>query len=494
MVAFDEMLADVASSSADRSATAEALGLEAGLLPAWRDYFLALLQREPRFAEGRRYLRSDVISVLRRLIPEDARVLEVGVGGGHVLAALPNRVRHGIDILPEAVDAARRLDTTSRIELADVLRWRSGERYGAIVCDRLIHSVHDVQRMLDNVAAHLEEDGRVYLTCFNYLWGLPLGIAARLGVSEPSPPENWFSASTLDNVFTLCGLEPVHFEDRILVPFDVPSLNKFAAQLPPFRHGSLYRTYVLRRRTVRRDPNPTVSVIIPARNESKNIADAIARMPPMGAETEVVFVEGGSTDGTWEEIQRLLAAYDGPLRLRAFRQTGKGKGDAVRLGFEKATGQILMILDADLTVPPEELPKFFDAMTSGIADFVQGTRMVYPMEDEAMRFLNRLGNTFFALSFSFLLDQSIKDTLCGTKVLWKKDYERLAAARAYFGKLDPFGDFDLIFGARKLNLKIVEIPIRYKSRVYGETNISRFRDGALLLRMTALAARKIKFA
>jgi SAM-dependent methyltransferase len=460
----------------------------------WREYFLALLRRDPRFASGRRYLRSDVISVMRRLIPSDARVLEVGVGAGHVLASLPNAVRHGIDWLPEAVAAARGLDASMRIELGNVLEFTSPERYDAIVCDRLLHSVSDVQRMLDNLAAHLEEDGRVYLTCFNFLWGLPLGIASRLGVTEPSPEENWFSEGTLTSVFTLSGLEYVHFEDRILVPFDLPALNKYASRVPPFRYGSLYRTYVLRRRRVQREARPTVSVIIPARNEAQNIRGAVSRMPLMGAHTEIVFVEGGSTDGTWNEIQRVIAAYRGPLRLRAFQQTGKGKGDAVRLGFEKAAGSMLMILDADLTVPPEELRKFYDAMSSGLADYVHGTRMVYPMEDQAMRFLNKLGNTFFAQAFSFLLDQPIKDTLCGTKVLWKKDYERLAKARAYFGELDPFGDFDLIFGACRLNLKIMEIPIRYKSRVYGETNISRFRDGALLLRMTALAARKIKFA
>jgi len=466
----------------------------AAVPPEWRAYFLALLHDQPRFVARRRYLRKDIAGVMRRLIPDDARVLEVGVGAGHVLAALPNDVRHGVDVLAEAVDAARRLDPAMRVELADVVTFHSPTRYDAIVCDRLLHSVADAQRMLDNMVAHLEEDGRIYLTCFNFLWGLPLGIATRLGLIERSPPENWFSESTLNNLFVLSGLEPVYFEDRVLVPFDVPALNSFAAQIPPFRFGSLYRTYVLRRRRVRREANPTVSVIVPARNEEKNIAGAIARTPPMGAKTEIVFVEGGSTDGTWAEIQRMIETYRGPLTLRAFRQTGKGKGDAVRLGFDKATGSMLMILDADLTVPPEELPKFYDAMASGLTDYVHGTRMVYPMEDEAMRFLNKAGNAFFARTFSFLLGQALKDTLCGTKVIWKHDYERLAKRRAYFGELDPFGDFDLIFGARKLNLKIMEIPIRYKSRVYGETNISRFRDGALLLRMTALAARKIKFA
>lgn len=475
-------------------ANAKSASTAAPLTSEWRDYFLAVLKDDPRFRAARQHLRADICSVMKRCIPQDARVLEIGVGGGHVLAALSNDVRHGIDVLPEAIEAVRRLDPRVKVELADALTFSSANHYDAIVCDRLLHSTVDVQRLLDNMAAHLESDGRIYLTCFNFLWGLPLGIVERWGLSEPTPDENWFSEATLENLFTLAGLEPVHCEDRILVPLDFPLLNKFAAQFPPLRYASLYRTYILRHRRVRTVANPTVSVVVPARNEARNIAGVVERTPLMGTGTEIVFVEGGSIDGTWAEIQRIVGSYRGPLTLKAVQQIGKGKGDAVRLGFERASGSMLMILDADLTVPPEELPKFYDAMVSGITDYVQGTRMVYPMEDGAMRFLNRVGNAFFARTFSFLLGQRIKDTLCGTKVIWKKDYERLARGRAYFGRLDPFGDFDLIFGARKLNLKIMEIPIRYKARVYGETNISRFRDGALLLRMTVLAARKIKFA
>jgi glycosyltransferase involved in cell wall biosynthesis len=233
--------------------------------------------------------------------------------------------------------------------------------------------------------------------------------------------------------------------------------------------------------------------VVPTRNEAGNVQGAIDRTPVMGSSTELIFVEGGSTDGTWETIQAAIARYRGPLALRAFQQTGKGKGDAVRLGFQHATGDLLMILDADLTVPPEELPSFYEVATGGQADFVQGTRLVYPMEPGAMRFFNKLGNVAFSRLFTYLLQQPIKDTLCGTKVLWRRDYERIAAARAHFGDFDPFGDFDLIFGAARLNLKIAEIPIRYRDRTYGETNISRWKHGWLLLRMSAIAARKIRF-
>jgi glycosyltransferase involved in cell wall biosynthesis len=236
-----------------------------------------------------------------------------------------------------------------------------------------------------------------------------------------------------------------------------------------------------------------VSIVVPSRNEAGNVEAAIARTPLLGTRTELIFVEGGSTDGTWKKIGEAIKSYRGPLELKAFQQHGTGKGDAVRLGFSKATGDILMILDADLTVPPEELPVFYDVIARGLGDYVQGTRLVYPMDPGAMRFFNKLGNVAFSQLFTHLLGQPIKDTLCGTKVLWRRDYERICAGRAFFGDFDPFGDFDLIFGAARLNLKIVEVPVRYRERVYGETNISRWKHGLLLLKMSGVAARKLRY-
>jgi glycosyltransferase involved in cell wall biosynthesis len=237
---------------------------------------------------------------------------------------------------------------------------------------------------------------------------------------------------------------------------------------------------------------PLVSVIVAARNEEGNITNIFKRTPDMGGGTELIFVEGGSRDNTFEAIKKEIRTNP-EKRAFAYQQTGKGKGDAVRLGFSKATGDILMILDADMTVSPENLPLFYNALVSGKGEFINGVRLVYPMENEAMRFWNLVGNKFFSLAFSWLLGQTIKDTLCGTKVLTKKNYEKIAANRAYFGEFDPFGDFDLIFGAAKQNLKIVDLPIRYRDRNYGDTNISRWRHGVILLRMTIFAALKIKF-
>ncbi len=464
----------------------------------WLDYFRRLAVGPAPRGHRRAFLDDDIASTLAGAIHKDARVLEVGVGRGEILARLPNAVRRGIDVLPEAVRIARERDPRMRIDLGDALTMDLGEKYDAIIADRIVHSTPDVQGLLRNLTRHLTDDGRIYLTCFNYMWAIPVAAATKAGFLEKRPAqENWLDDSTFANLFSLSSLESICADDRILFPINVPIasglLNKVVAKLPPFRYASLYRMYTLRKTIVTRPTRPKVTIVIPARNESGNIQAAVDRTPVMGSGTEVIFVEGHSTDDTWDTIQSIVRNYRGPLELSAYQQRGKGKADAVREGFARATGDLLMILDADLTVPPEELPKFFDAMVSGRTDYVHGNRMVYPMEDQAMRFLNKLGNAGFAHLFTFLLDQPIKDTLCGTKVMWKRDYERLASNREFFGDFDPFGDFDLIFGARKLQLKLMEIPIRYMNRTYGETNISRFRHGLILAKMSVVASRKLKF-
>ena len=476
---------------------------------AWRAYYAGAAEPPPHPA-ARGAMRRDLEAALARLIPADASVLEAGSGDGDLLASLPNAVRHGVDYLPEVVAAARARHPGLSLEVGDVAARAGGAvdalieapLWDAVICDRLCHSVLDIQALLVGLKRQLASGGRIYLTAFNYLWEVPTRLAELGGWKRSAPTANWLSDSDFRNLFDITGLEIVRHEDRMLLPLDVPGasagLNKYLVRVPGMQHLSLYRIYVLRVRSRwAGTPAParraSVTVVVPARNEAGNIAAAVARTPVMGKSTELIFVEGHSKDGTWEAIQSALRSYDGPLKLRAFQQTGRGKGDAVRLGFAHATGDLLMILDADLTVPPEDLPAFYDVMARGQADFVQGTRLVYPMEPGAMRFFNKLGNVAFSQLFTYLLQQPIKDTLCGTKVLWRADYERIAAARAYFGDFDPFGDFDLIFGAARLGLKIAEIPVRYRDRQYGETNISRWKHGVLLLRMSAIAARKIKF-
>ncbi len=473
-------------------------GSPEALQAAWADYFHRVAFEPPRHPAARKFLDEDLRATLRRWIPADASVVEVGCRTGDLIAALPNRERVGIAPSLELAAEAQRRHPEINFEVGKVERLPPGQKFDAVICDRLCHTVTDVRAWLEGLRDRLTEHGLIYLTAFNYLWEFAAQAAEVVGWKTPAPTSNWLSHSDFHNLFSITGLEMVRFEDRLLLPLPVPGLaplvNRYLAKLPVWQRFSLYRLYALRRRNTGAAPQPlSVSVVVPTRNEAGNVSVAIARTPPMGSSTELIFVEGGSTDGTWETIQNAIKEYRGPLKLSAYQQTGKGKGDAVRLGFAKAQGDVLMILDADLTVPPEELPVFYDVIARGLGDFVQGTRLVYPMEPGAMRFFNRIGNHAFSHLFTYLLQQPIKDTLCGTKVLRRRDYERLAAARHVFGDFDPFGDFDLIFGAARLNLKIVEIPVRYRERLYGSTNISRWLHGWLLLKMSAVAASKLKF-
>ena len=311
----------------------------------------------------------------------------------------------------------------------------------------------------------------------------------------PQQEQSWLSPADIHNLLHLAGYEVVKTERRLLFPKRIPLLslivNRFLAFLPGLNRLCLCHYEMARKRELQPKADFSVTVVIPCRNERGNIEDAIRRLPSFGRSQEIIFVDGHSTDGTPQEIERVIKQYQ-DKKIKFVVQEGKGKGDAVRLGFAQATGDILMILDADLTMPPEDLPKFYDAISSGKGEFINGCRLVYPMEGEAMRFFNVLGNKFFSTAFSWLLNQRIKDTLCGTKVLFREDYARIAQNRRYFGDFDPFGDFDLLFGAAKLNLKILEVPIRYQERSYGTTNIRRWAHGWLLLRMTIYGFFRLK--
>jgi len=368
-------------------------------------------------------------------------------------------------------------------------------KFDYIVLSNLVNDLWDVQTTLAGLRQYCHPGTRLVLDFYSHLWQMPLHIAQRLRLATPILSQNWLTVADIRNLLTLEGFEMLHNWSEMVVPLPVPGadwFNRFLAKVIPFRWLGLANVVVGRPVGKSAMGQSTCTVVVAARNEEGHIAELFERIPEMGSQTEIIFVEGNSKDDTYGAIERAIAAH--PERnCRLLKQPGKGKGDAVRAGFAAATGEILIILDADMTVVPEDLPRFYEAIASGKGEFINGVRLVYPMEYEAMRFFNIIGNKFFAAAFSWLLGQPIRDTLCGTKVIWRKDYERLVANRGYFGNFDPFGDFDLLFGAAKLNLKILELPIRYHSRRYGETNISRWRHGVLLLRMVIFALRRIKF-
>lgn len=436
----------------------------------------------------------------RFLIPPGKSVLELGCGHGDLLATLQPNLGVGIDFSGEMTKSAAAKYPQMHFVCGDAGRLPFETTFDVIILSDLVNDLWDLQAVLENLRPLCHPGTRIALNFYNSLWRIPLGFVKRMGKGADTLEQNWFSPHDVENLLDLAGFEAIKNHARILLPLKVRFLstfcNRFLVHLPLLRWFGL--TYFIVGRPAP-DPaaaanswDPSVTVLVPARNEAGNIENILKRVPSMGSRTEIIFVEGNSTDDTYTVIEKTIPKFpDQDCRL--YRQSGKGKGDAVRCGFEEATGDIPMILDADLTVPPEDLPRFAAVLASGKGEFVNGVRLVYPMEDKAMRFFNILGNKFFSAAFSWLLGQPIKDTLCGTKVLYRRDYQFIAANRKYFGDFDPFGDFDLLFGAAKLNLKIAEMPIRYRFRTYGDTNIDRWRHGWILLKMVVFAARKMKF-
>lgn len=401
----------------------------------------------------------------------------------------------GIDFSQHKIESAKRQHPGGNFFVMDAhLLSMRDKKFDYIILSDLLNDVWDVQKVLEQISIYCSKDTRIIINIYSHLWNIPLTFARKFRLARPQLSQNWLTNNDLINILKICNYEVVTYRREILLPFPVFNVffNRFLVNIFPFSHLALTNFFVVRKLGIPSTLNPSVSIIIPARNESGNIHEILARIPNLSAETEIIFIEGNSTDGTFETIQNAILHIP-EKNCRLLKQPGSGKGDAVRLGFKVAENEILMILDADMTVPPEDLLKFYQLITSGKADFVNGVRLIYPMEDQAMRFFNLVGNKFFAVAFSWLLGQSIRDTLCGTKVLSKANYLRISANRSYFGDFDPFGDFDLLFGAAKLNMKILEIPIRYRARSYGETNISRWRHGWLLLRMVLFASGKIKF-
>lgn len=449
-----------------------------------------------RWETARRYYQSRLSEIYAFLIPPGMRVLEVGCGRGDLLASVRPKLGVGVDFAPSMLALAKERHPELTFVQADAHTLDLGETFDYIILSDLLNDLMDVQTALEMVARHSTPETRVLVNIHNNLWQLPRRLAEFVGLAKQQQQQNWLAPEDLTNLLYLAGFEVIRISPEVLSPFWIPLLGRFAnrylVKVWPFRWMGLSNVFVARPMAVAARPDVVVTVVVAARNEEGNVPNIFEHVPEMGLGTELIFVEGNSSDDTFGAIQREIDRN--PARgVKLFKQPGKGKGDAVRTGFTAATGGVLMILDADLTVPPEDLPRFYEAWRSGKADFVNGVRLVYPMEERAMRFFNQIGNKFFSLAFTWLLSQSIKDTLCGTKVLSRRDYEMIAANRAYFGEIDPFGDFDLIFGAAKYNLKIVDMPVRYRERTYGDTNIQRWRHGVILLRMVVKAMRKIKF-
>ncbi len=480
-----------------------------------REHSDAMAPQRARWMRRSRTFHADVLRFLRFVIPPGRRVLDVGCGTGEALAGLLPSRGLGIDLSPEMVRVAREHHPRDRFpglefRVGDAEALELEETFDFVVLSNVIGEIGDVWAAFRALRQACHPGTRLVVVYFNALWDPVLRLAERLGLKMPQLEQNWLSMADVSNLLALNGFEVVTHGERLLFPVGVPLLapflNRIVARLPGFRHLCLTTHLVARMMPTPPVEDRSVTVVIPCRNERGNVREAVERTPAMGSHTELLFVDGNSSDGTVEEIEQVIREQAGRKDVKLIHQVPRGssdgaghgrmlklgKGDAVRKGFAAARGEVLMILDADLTVPPEELPRFYLALAERRGELVNGTRLVYPMEKQAMRFLNKVANRLFGVLFTWLCGQRMKDTLCGTKVLLRSDYQRIAEGRAFFGDFDPFGDFDLLFGATKQNLRIVEVPVRYRERTYGDVKIQRFKHGLILLRMCLVALRKLK--
>lgn len=461
--------------------------------------YAAQLPTRERGVRRARYYYQNLKRLLRFIVEPGKRVLQVHCDIGHLLAAVEPARGLGLHASAGHIEIARRNHPNLEFREADPHSFTLDEKFDYVLLVNAVGDIVDVEATLLRCRAVMEPESRLVIVWTNYLWQPIFKLAERLGLKSRQPALNWFSPSDVENLLTLTGFEKVKENQALLLPINIPLLswllNRIVARIPPFHKLCYVKSLVARPQHLRPDPDAySVSVIIPCKNEAGNVQPAVERIPQMGRHTEIIFCDDKSTDGTADKVREMQQRYP-EKDIKLVHGPGISKSFNVWTGFDAAQGDILMILDADLTTIPEELPYFFDAIASGRGEFINGSRMIYPMAEDAMKPLNVLGNKLFSLAFSYLLGQRIKDTLCGTKVLWKRDYERMKPLRGSWGVTDRWGDYELIFGAAKLNLKIIDLPVHYLERVYGETKMTkRFKNAAVMAKMCLAALKKLRFA
>lgn len=449
-----------------------------------------------RWIDKNPYYYSKVAKLLSHIVEPGRRVLHLRSETGYFLDAVKPSQGVGVEISPSMAELAGQRYPQLAFDCADPETYVGDAPFDYVLCSNITDTT-DILALLGNAADHCHSRSRLVIYTYNYLWQPLLEWASRKGLRMPALEPNWLSPDDLECFLNLAGFELVKTYRAILCPVRIPFLsecaNRFLASLPGL--SRLCMTTVVVARPVPK-PRPekelTVSVVVPCKNEEGNIAAAVARIPEMGRGTEIIFCDDKSTDGTAEAVRQ--AMRDHPDRdIRLVDGPGVCKAQNVWTGFRAAKGDVLMILDADLTVMPEELPYFFKALAAGTGDFINGSRMIYPMRDMAMKFTNFVGNKIFSLMFSLLLGHYIKDTLCGTKVMWREDFSRLEPLIGSWGIKDLWGDYDLLFGASKLHLVIHDLPVHYQERLHGVTKMRRvFWNGWRMLRMWWAAWRKLR--
>jgi hypothetical protein len=440
------------------------------------------------------YYYKQLLKTLKFIVPKDSSVLNIRCSIGYVLNRLSPKQGVGVDSSSKQIEQAKRTYPHLNFMAQTGEELNVEGTFDAIVVSSP-EDIVDIKAVLDQVKKNCHSRTRVVFTYYNYGWHSLVKLAERLRLKLPQKMHNWLAPGDIDNILTLSGYETLYHKKFILIPFNIPVIsyvfNRFLARLPILRHLCMMNVTVAR--VVPIEQKLSLSIVVPCRNEAGNIEDAVNRIPQIAEDQEIIFGDDKSTDGTPELVLEMAKKYP-EKNIRLVHSPGINKANNVWTCFDAAEKDVLMILDADLTVIPEELPYFYEAISKGYGEFINGSRLLYPMHDEAMRFFNVVGNKFFSLFFSYILDTKIKDTLCGTKVLYRSDFKKIKKLRGTWGVDDRWGDYELIFGAAKTQLKLIDLPVHYMERVYGETKMTgRIKNGLIMLKMSFAALMKIKF-
>ena len=463
---------------------------------ARREHQTAIAARRGEWIRSNEYFYSRLKRILQFIVEPHKRILEIRCQTGDQLASLIPSYGVGVEISNAMVECARQLHPDLHFVQSDPEDLEMRDTFDYILLNHIFDTV-DILRVMERIRQHCSPQTQLVVINYNYLWQPVLELASKIGLRSRFVEPNWVSENDIHGFLKLAGFRLVRNHRLILFPKWLPVIsslmNDFLARLPGLRRLCLMQVLVARPlESPKREEDLTVSVIVPCRNEEGNVQQAAERIPSMGRHTEIVFCDDKSTDGTVIEVQRMQALYP-EKNIRLVLGPGICKAENVWTGFRAARGDVLMILDADLTVMPEELPMFLRALASSSGDFINGSRLVYPVQKNAMKIANLVGNKLFGLLFSFLLDQRIKDTLCGTKVLWRKDWLRLEPNLGSWGLKDLWGDYELLFVASKLHLEIVEVPVHYQERIHGVTKMTKvFSNGFRMLRICWYAWRRLE--
>ena len=455
-----------------------------------KEYFEHVAPDWEHWQKRNSFYHATISNLIAGMIPPSSRVLELGCGLGDLLASLNPSSGIGLNVAQGLTDRASQKHPRLEFHTSDVdsagLPRSFEPQY--IVMTNMLDYVHDIWDVMGSLKPAVHEHTLLIITTNNPLWAPLLRLASNLKLRFPESPRNFITNRDICSVLHLQGFDIVEEGLTLPVPKRIPVLgdliNAIVPEVPVLRFVSSLQYIAARPRIPR--PPLSCSVVIPCHNEADNIQECLRRVPNIGTRTEIVVVDDGSTDDTCQRVKEVMAA-DSRVRLIVLEKN-QGKASAVRAGFEAAEGDVLMILDADMAVTPEELPKFLTPLQDGTADLVNGTRLIYPMHGKAMKVANFLGNKGFCFLASKVIRQRVSDTLCGTKAFLKRDFVRMPISGT-----EHWGDFDLLFGAARLKLRILEIPVHYTERRAGKSKMRAMIEGWSFLWSCLTGWRSLRF-